>query len=87
MLRELRARLSERGIQLELSDALKKKLVEESYDPEYGARPLRRAIRKYIEEPISEAIIRGEVKPNTRVLADIDERGEVVFRTVTPSAF
>ncbi len=87
MLRDLRARLSERGIQLELSDALKKKLVDESYDPEYGARPLRRAIRKYIEEPISEAIIRGEVKPNTRVLADIDERGEVVFRTVTPSAF
>jgi len=87
MLRDLRERLSERGIQLELSDALKKKLVDDSYDPEYGARPLRRAIRKYIEEPISEAIIRGEVKPNTRVLADIDERGEVVFRTTTPSAY
>ncbi len=83
MLEDLRRRLAEKGITLKVSDKLKEKLVEESYDPEYGARPLRRAIIKRIEDPISEAIIRKEIKDNSTILIDVDERGEVVFRTLT----
>jgi ATP-dependent Clp protease ATP-binding subunit ClpC len=81
MLRDLRERLKEKHITIRVSDRLKEFLVNQSYDPEFGARPLRRAIRKYIEEPISEAIIKGEVKENADVLIDLNDNNEVVFRT------
>ncbi|MEO0144088.1 MAG: ATP-dependent Clp protease ATP-binding subunit [candidate division WOR-3 bacterium] len=81
MLRELRERLAEKHITIKVSDNLKQFLVDESYNPDFGARPLRKAIRKYIEEPISEAIIRGEIKENSNVLIDINENKEVIFRT------
>ncbi len=81
MLRDLRTRLSEKHTTLRISNRLKEFLVEESYDPEFGARPLRRTIRKYIEEPISEAIIKGEIKDGDNILADLNENNEVVFRT------
>ena len=82
MLRELRERLSERDIKLLLTERFKEFIVEEGYDPEYGARPLRRVIRKYIEEPLSELIIAGEVKEGDTVVVDLDpEKGEPVFKT------
>jgi len=81
MLRDLRKRLEEKKITLELTENLKVWLVEKAYDPEYGARPLRRVIRKYIEEPLSEAVIAGEVTDNSHVIADIDvEKEKVVFK-------
>jgi ATP-dependent Clp protease ATP-binding subunit ClpA len=81
MLRDLRKRLEEKKITLELTENLKVWLVEKAYDPEYGARPLRRVIRKYIEEPLSEAVIAGEVTDNSHVIADIDvENEKVVFK-------
>ncbi|MEO0202514.1 MAG: ATP-dependent Clp protease ATP-binding subunit [candidate division WOR-3 bacterium] len=80
MLRDLRERLSEKNITIRVSDNLKTFLVEESYSPDFGARPLRKAIRKYIEESISEAIIRGEIKENSSVLIDLNENKEVIFR-------
>ncbi len=81
MLRDLRNRLSERNITLKLTNKLKKWLVEKSYDPEYGARPLRRMIRKYIEEPLSEDIIAGKITDNSDVIADIDIKEEkVIFK-------
>ncbi len=81
MLNDLRKRLAERKITLELTDELKRWLVEKGYDPEYGARPLRRVIRKYIEEPLSEVIIAGEITDNSHVIADIDrEKEKVVFK-------
>jgi ATPases with chaperone activity, ATP-binding subunit len=81
MLRDLRKRLEEKKITLELTENLKVWLVEKAYDPEYGARPLRRVIRKYIEEPLSEAVIAGEVTDNSHVIADIDvEKEKVIFK-------
>ena len=81
MLRDLRKRLEEKKITLELTENLKVWLVEKAYDPEYGARPLRRVIRKYIEEPLSEAVISGEVTDNSHVIADIDvDKEKVVFK-------
>ena len=82
MLRDLRQRLSEKRIRLVLTDSFREFLVDEGYNPEYGARPLRRVIRKYIEEPLSELLIAGEVKEGDTVIADLDpERREPVFKT------
>jgi ATP-dependent Clp protease ATP-binding subunit ClpB len=79
-LERLRARLSERRITLELTDATKDHLAEAGYDPVYGARPLKRAIQREIETPLSRAILKGEVKDNSVVLADVAS-GQVAFRT------
>jgi ATP-dependent Clp protease ATP-binding subunit ClpC len=73
MLRDLRKRLKERTMELVLTDGARNFLVERGYDPEYGARPLRRVIRKYIEEPLSEAILKGEVKDGERIIVEADK--------------
>jgi ATP-dependent Clp protease ATP-binding subunit ClpB len=76
----LRARLSERRITLELTDAAKDHLAEAGFDPVYGARPLKRAIQREIETPLSRAILKGDVKDNSVVRADV-ANGQVVFKT------
>lgn len=60
MLDRLNAQMDEQGITLEIDDAAKSWLAEQGYDPAYGARPLRRAIRRHIEDPLSEEVLRGE---------------------------
>lgn len=80
MLRDLRKRLEEKSITLELSKEAKKFLVEKGYDPEYGARPLRRVLRKYIEEPLSEEILRGTVKEGDKVIVVL-EKDRIKFKT------
>jgi len=55
-------RLTEHGLKLELATAAKEFLIDKGYNPEFGARPLRRAIEHYIEDPLSEAMLRGEFK-------------------------
>jgi ATP-dependent Clp protease ATP-binding subunit ClpC len=60
MLDRLNAQMDEQGITLEIDEAAKSWLAEQGYDPAYGARPLRRAIRRYIEDPLSEEVLRGE---------------------------
>lgn len=81
MLRDLRERLSEKYITINISDKLKNFLVEQGYNVEYGARPLRRVIRKYIEETIGDAIIKGEVKENSSVFLDINDNKEIIIKT------
>ncbi|HEY1216935.1 MAG TPA: AAA family ATPase, partial [Bryobacteraceae bacterium] len=71
----LRARLEERHITLELSDAARTRLVREGYDPVYGARPLKRAIQREIETPLARRLLGGEVRPGERVLVDTDPNG------------
>jgi len=79
MLRNLNKRLIERNIQIEATDKAKELIAKLGYDPVYGARPLRRAIQKYVETPLSEKILKGEIKPGDIVLID-EEDGELVFR-------
>ncbi|WP_456383988.1 AAA family ATPase [Persephonella sp.] len=79
MLRNLNKRLIERNIQIEATDKAKELIAKLGYDPVYGARPLRRAIQKYVETPLSEKILKGEIKPGDTVLID-EEDGELVFR-------
>jgi ATP-dependent Clp protease ATP-binding subunit ClpB len=68
----LRARLEERHITLELTDAARTLLVREGYDPNYGARPLKRAIQRQVETPLAKKILGGEVRPGQTILVDQD---------------
>jgi ATP-dependent Clp protease ATP-binding subunit ClpC len=60
MLLRLNKQMSERGITLEIDESAKEWLANQGYDPSYGARPLRRAIQRHIEDPLSEEVLRGE---------------------------
>ena len=59
---KVRKRLMERNIQFELDDSARDLLLEKGYDPTYGARPMRRAVEKYLEDPMAEEIIRGDLR-------------------------
>jgi ATP-dependent Clp protease ATP-binding subunit ClpB len=76
----LRARLEERHITLELTDAARTNLVQTGYDPNYGARPLKRAIQKKVETPLGRLLISGEVRDGQTVVVDADpERDSLTF--------
>jgi ATP-dependent Clp protease ATP-binding subunit ClpB len=76
----LRDRLKDRDLSLELSDAAISKLVDIGYDPVFGARPLKRAIQRWIENPLAQDILSGKFMPGDTIVADVD--GErLVFRT------
>ncbi|QUW20404.1 ATP-dependent Clp protease ATP-binding subunit [Sporosarcina sp. Marseille-Q4063] len=80
MANELSKRLHEQDIVLELTDAAKLKISEVGYDPEYGARPLRRALQKHIEDRLSEELLKGTVLTGGKVVVDV-EKDEFVVRT------
>ena len=83
----LRARLADRHITLQLTDAARANLVRTGYDPNYGARPLKRAIQKKIETPLGKLLLKGEVRDGQRVLVDADgNSGELKFRVEAASA-
>ena len=73
-------RLAEHGIHVELSSAARSWLAEEGYDPAFGARPLQRALQKYIESPLSIKILRGEFQENDTIIVDFLPDEGVVFR-------
>lgn len=77
---QLVKRLNEQDIQLELTAAAKEKISEEGYDPEYGARPLRRAIQKHIEDRLSEELLKGTLLTGHHVIIDVDN-GEFTVKT------
>ena len=80
MTEEVSKRLKEQDIYLELTDAAKEKIVEEGHDLEYGARPLRRAIQKHIEDRLSEELLKGTVLKGQKVIIDV-ENGEFIVKT------
>jgi len=87
MLERVGARLKERGFELQVDDAAKDKLVEEGYDPAFGARPLRRAITRLIEDPLSEEVLAGRFTEGDKVLVTYDEdEDEIVFEPVSQSS-
>jgi ATP-dependent Clp protease ATP-binding subunit ClpB len=76
----LRQRLADRHVKLELTDAARTHLVRAGYDPNYGARPLKRAIQREIETPLGRRILKGEIHDGQAVLVDFDQsRGELNF--------
>jgi len=77
MLREVFGRLTEQGITLEVTDAFKELLVKEGYNPSYGARPLRRAIMRLLEDVLAEELLSGRISEGDRAIVDVDEEGKV----------
>ena len=72
---DLQRRLAERDIRIELSDAARDRLGEAGFDPVYGARPLKRAIQQQVENPLAEAILRGEFGPGQTIKIDAGKEG------------
>ncbi|NLQ19139.1 ATP-dependent chaperone ClpB [Marinomonas sp. M1K-6] len=81
-LAHLNERLVEMGMSLALTDSASDQLVEVGYDPVYGARPLKRAIQRWIENPLANALLAGRFVTGDRILADVSE-GVIVFSTVS----
>ena len=77
---EVRQRLDDHGLKVELSESARKWLAEEGYDPAFGARPLQRALQKFVESPLSVKILQGEFKEGDTVIVDHLEEDGLVFR-------
>jgi ATP-dependent Clp protease ATP-binding subunit ClpC len=77
---QLVKRLKEQHISLELTDLAKAKISQEGYDPEYGARPLRRAIQRHVEDRLSEELLKGTILTGQHVIIDVDN-GEFTVKT------
>jgi ATP-dependent Clp protease ATP-binding subunit ClpC len=87
LLRDVERRVRENGLELEVSDAACEFLVKRGYDPKFGARPLRRAIQRELEDRLSEAILGGGFPPGKRVRVDVAGDGEsLTFTAAEPLA-
>jgi len=82
LMKRVKDQLAEQDMELILSDDAKEVLVKEGYDPVYGARPLRRAIQKLIEDPLSEKILAKEFQPGSTILVATDGEGRITFERV-----
>ena len=81
-------RLIEHSLKLELTERAKEFLIDKGYNPEFGARPLRRAIEHYIEDPLSEAMLRGEFKDKNLIKIDVQDEEHLKldgFKAADPS--
>jgi ATP-dependent Clp protease ATP-binding subunit ClpC len=75
MVKDLQTRLTERKLNIELTEKAKSWLSKEGYDPVFGARPLRRVIERYVENPLSSQVLRGELKEGDTVKVDLGKDG------------
>ncbi|NET50052.1 MAG: ATP-dependent Clp protease ATP-binding subunit [Merismopedia sp. SIO2A8] len=77
LLKEVFGRLEEQGISLEITDRFKDRLIEEGYNTSYGARPLRRAIMRLLEDSLAEEILSGRIQEGNTAVVDVDDDGQV----------
>ena len=80
----LRKRIADRKVEIELSDAAKQAIAAEGYDPAFGARPLKRAITRLVENPISTMLLEGKLAACSTVRVDADADGKLSFSVVEP---
>ena len=77
LIMRVKAQVAEHDLQLELTEEAKNLLADKGWDPAMGARPLRRAIQRYIEDPLADEVLRaGEIAPGTTVMVERDEAGD-----------
>ena len=67
----------DRRLKLDVTESFKERLVEEGYNPAYGARPLRRAVMRLLEDSLAEEVLSGRIKDGDKALVDIDENKKV----------
>lgn len=79
-IKDLNLRLAEKGNLIELTDKGKAKLAEIGFDPVFGARPLKRCIQRYVENPLALKILEGAFKEGDKIIIDVNELGEFEFR-------
>ena len=84
MVRDLQRRFEEKQLTVELTEAAKDLIVEQGFDPVYGARPLKRYLQSHVETLIAKLIIRDDPMPRTHIVVDA-ENGELTLRTVLPA--
>jgi ATP-dependent Clp protease ATP-binding subunit ClpC len=77
MLKEVFDRLAIKGIQLDVTDRFKLKLIEEGYNPSYGARPLRRAVMRMLEDSLAEEVLTEKIQAGDTAVVDVDPNNEV----------
>ncbi len=84
-MQEIQNRLAEHGLTVQLTDAGRQWLAREGFDPAYGARPLRRALQKHVESPLSVQMLRGEFKSGDMVVVDFIDGQGLEFRHEAPT--
>ncbi|MBF2063421.1 MAG: ATP-dependent Clp protease ATP-binding subunit [Calothrix sp. C42_A2020_038] len=85
MLKDVSNRLLEKGITLQVTERFKDRVVQQGYDPSYGARPLRRAIMRLLEDSLAEALLAGQILDGDTAVVDVDDDGQVqVIKLETP---
>lgn len=82
---KLEKRVKELGYDLKISQTAREYLAKEGYDEKFGARPLNRAIQKFIEDPVSEEILKGEVKENDTIKVNYDKNKEKIVIKINKS--
>ncbi len=80
MLKEVFTRMKEKGIHLSVTEGFKERLVEEGYNPSYGARPLRRAVMRLLEDSLAEEFLAGRLKDGDAAVVDVNDDKQVVIR-------
>eukprot|EP00899_Mesostigma_viride_P004427 jgi/Mesvir1/13986/Mv21638-RA.1 len=78
MLKDVFHRMTEKGMTLDVTERFKERLVDEGYSPSYGARPLRRAIMRLLEDCLAERVLAGDLKEGDTAIVDVDANGDVV---------
>ncbi len=82
---KVKSRMKYKDVEIVLTPAATEFLIEKGYDPQFGARPLRRAVEKYLQDPLAEEILRGSIKPNETVEVTVAD-GKLVFNQMAASA-
>jgi ATP-dependent Clp protease ATP-binding subunit ClpB len=86
ILTQLNIRLMDQRISIEVSDEAKKWLGEEAYEPQFGARPLKRFVQRQIETPLARMMIKENMPEGTKVNVDLNDSQELTFDVQKPSA-
>ena len=84
MLDRVGKQVAQKGMDFEVTDTAKQFLAREGFDPQYGARPLRRAVQRLVEDPLAEEILLGKFLANDTVIVDTNEEDGIVFRKGAP---
>merc|ERR1712224_1085788 len=79
MLKDVIERALEKDIKLEITERFKDRLVDDGFNPSFGARPLRRAIIRLVEDPIAERILGGDVKEGDSIILDVGADGNIML--------